>query len=65
MGQRCKEWPNSLFGENLIFSFIPIELLSEIYEIFLNKTDKQRSDSGEYYTPYSLVDLVLNEFALG
>lgn len=43
------------------FSFIPIELLSEIYEIFLNKTDKQRSDSGEYYTPYSLVDLVLNE----
>lgn len=43
------------------FSVIPIELLSEIYEIFLNKTDKEKSKSGEYYTPHSLVDLILNE----
>ncbi|NJO90156.1 MAG: N-6 DNA methylase [Chloroflexia bacterium] len=43
------------------FSVIPIELLSEIYEIFLNKTDEEKSNSGEYYTPHSLVDLILNE----
>lgn len=41
------------------FSVIPIELLSEIYEIFLNTTDKGKY--GEYYTPHSLVDLILNE----
>jgi type I restriction-modification system DNA methylase subunit len=43
------------------FSVIPIELLSEIYEIFLNKTKKEKADQGEYYTPHSLVDLILNE----
>jgi len=43
------------------FSVIPIELLSEIYEIFLNKTVKEKSKNGEYYTPHSLVDLILNE----
>lgn len=43
------------------FSVLPVELLSEIYEIFLNKTDKEKSNSGEYYTPHSLVDLILNE----
>ena len=43
------------------FKVIPIELLSQIYEIFLNKTDKEKSKGGEYYTPHSLVDLILNE----
>ncbi len=43
------------------FSVIPIELISEIYEIFLNKTDKEKSEQGEYYTPHSLVDFILNE----
>ncbi|NQU88438.1 MAG: N-6 DNA methylase, partial [Mariniphaga sp.] len=43
------------------FKVIPIELLSEIYEIFLNKTDEEKSKNGEYYTPHSLVDLILNE----
>lgn len=43
------------------FSVIPIELLSEIYEIFLNNTDEEKSNTGEYYTPHSLVDLILNE----
>lgn len=41
------------------FSVIPIELISQIYEIFLNKTKKEKN--GEYYTPHSLVDLILNE----
>ena len=43
------------------FSVIPIELLSEIYEIFLNKTDEEKSKKGEYYTPHSLVGIILNE----
>lgn len=43
------------------FSVIPIELISEVYEIFLNKTDKEKSEQGEYYTPHSLVDFILNE----
>jgi type I restriction-modification system DNA methylase subunit len=44
------------------FSIIQIELLSEIYENFLaeiNFTLKQ--DTGTYYTPPSLVELILNE----
>jgi len=44
------------------FSIIQIELLSEIYENFLaeiNPTSKQ--DTGTYYTPPSLVELILNE----
>ena len=44
------------------FSIIQIELLSEIYENFLaeiNPTLKQ--DTGTFYTPPSLVELILNE----
>ncbi|RCS26535.1 endonuclease [Polaribacter sp. WD7] len=49
-------YPNwSLFD----FKIIRIELLSEIYENFLSELDKK--DSGTYYTPPSLVELILNE----
>lgn len=41
------------------FSIIRIELLSEIYENFLNELDKK--ETGTYYTPPSLVELILNE----
>jgi hypothetical protein len=41
------------------FKIIRIELLSEIYENFLSELDKK--DSGTYYTPPSLVELILNE----
>lgn len=41
------------------FKIIRIELLSEIYENFLSELDKK--DSGTYYTPPSLVKLILNE----
>lgn len=41
------------------FRYIPIELVSGIYDTFL-KTDKRRSD-GTYYTPLSLVDFMLDE----
>jgi len=41
------------------FSIIRIELLSEIYENFLNVLDKK--ETGTYYTPPALVELILNE----
>lgn len=53
-----------LFGEWRLFRFdiIQIELLSEIYENFITEfKSKRQEESGQYYTPPSLVDLVLNE----
>jgi hypothetical protein len=41
------------------FRYIPIELISGIYDTFL-RTDKRRSE-GTYYTPLSLVDFMLDE----
>ncbi|TDE45538.1 endonuclease [Flavobacterium rhamnosiphilum] len=41
------------------FSIIRIELLSEIYENFLTKLDKR--ETGTFYTPPTLVELVLKE----
>lgn len=48
-----------MYGDWRLFRFdiIRIELLSEIYEHFLGKTKSLR---GQYYTPTSLVDLVLD-----
>jgi len=44
------------------FKIIQIELLSEIYERFLAETDKKKKKkAGAYYTPPSLVALVLDE----
>ncbi len=44
------------------FSIIQIELLSEIYENFLFKTDPiLKKKTGTYYTPPSLVEFILNE----
>ena len=40
------------------FKFIPIELISAVYETFL---DEDRRKSGAYYTPPEIVDYVLNE----
>ena len=40
------------------FEYIPIELISSIYEIFLDKS-KSKKD-GVYYTPPRVVDFVLN-----
>ncbi len=40
------------------FKYIPIELISAIYETFL---DEDRQVSGAYYTPPEIVDYVLNE----
>ena len=44
------------------FSVIRIELLSEIYENFLSELDKkEKKNTGTFYTPPSLVELILNE----
>ena len=44
------------------FSIIQIELLSEIYENFLFKTDPVlKKETGTYYTPPALVEFILNE----
>lgn len=45
------------------FSVIPIELVSAIYEAFLHKEEGKDyiSDNGAYYTPYPLVEFILNE----
>jgi type I restriction-modification system DNA methylase subunit len=53
-----------LFRDEKLFDFsiIRIELLSEIYENFLSELDgKKKKDSGTFYTPPSLVELILNE----
>lgn len=40
------------------FSFIQIELLSEVYENFLGELDEKKA-KGQFYTPYPLVELML------
>lgn len=54
----------SLFEDWRLFNFqiIQIELLSEIYENFLSEIDpSQKQQTGTFYTPPSLVELILNE----
>lgn len=45
------------------FSYIPIELISAIYEEFLHTEEGENeiSSQGAYYTPHPLVEFVLNE----
>ncbi|GHV10076.1 type I endonuclease-methyltransferase fusion protein [Bacteroidia bacterium] len=42
------------------FDFIQIELLSEVYENFLGEL-ADKKEKGQFYTPYSLVELILND----
>ena len=54
----------SLFEDWRLFNFriIQIELLSEIYENFLAEIDPdKKQQTGTFYTPPSLVELILNE----
>lgn len=41
------------------FEYIPIELISGIYDTFLNAPDKR--GAGTYYTPHTLADFILDE----
>ena len=49
-----------LFNNWRLFNFgiIQVELLSEVYELFLGQ---QRLEKGQFYTPHGLVDLILEE----
>jgi type I restriction-modification system DNA methylase subunit len=42
------------------FSFIQIEVLSEVYENFLGESGSKKL-KGQFYTPYILVELMLND----
>lgn len=42
------------------FDFIQIELLSEVYENFLGELEAKK-EKGQFYTPYTLVELILND----
>jgi hypothetical protein len=41
------------------FTYIPLELISEIYDTFLKAGE--RKSLGAFYTPLSLVDFLLDE----
>ncbi|MCI0614334.1 SAM-dependent methyltransferase, partial [bacterium] len=44
------------------FMYIPIELISGIYDTFLySASEKKRREEGAYYTPLSLVDYIIEE----
>ncbi|MCI0692778.1 SAM-dependent methyltransferase [candidate division KSB1 bacterium] len=44
------------------FMYIPIELISGIYDTFLySESEKKRREEGAYYTPLSLVDYIIEE----
>jgi hypothetical protein len=43
------------------FKFIPVELISAIYNRFLGDRPKERKASGAFYTPHFLADLTVNQ----
>lgn len=44
------------------FNIIPIQLISNIYELFFHlKVDDKASKAGTYYTPYHLVSMLMDE----
>ena len=43
------------------FRFIPVELISSIYDRFLNQDDSSRKATGAYFTPRFLADLVVDQ----
>lgn len=54
--QQLALWP--LYSFNLI----PIQLISSIYELFFHlKTDDKNKKDGTYYTPYHLVEMLMDE----
>ena len=43
------------------FKYIPIELISAVYDRFLGEDDKQRRAQGAYYTPMFIADTVISQ----
>ena len=61
-----KHWQLHLEFEAYDFSYIPIEVLSTVYEQFLHSPGKEEKksrgrDAGAYYTPIPVVNLMLSE----
>ena len=42
------------------FEYIPVELISALYDRFLGRDKKARDDDGAYYTPMFLVDTIVS-----
>ena len=57
-GEELDRQQPSLF-EFYDFSIIPIEFISNVYELFIGKENQE--DEGAYYTPLFLVDYILKE----
>ena len=57
-GDDLDEQQPSLFGF-YDFSIIPIEFISNVYELFIGKDNQEKE--GAYYTPLFLVDYILKE----
>ena len=57
-GEDLDEMQPSLF-EFYDFSIIPIEFISNVYELFIGKDNQEKE--GAYYTPLFLVDYILKE----
>jgi hypothetical protein len=43
------------------FRFIPVELISAVYDRFLGEREKERRDRGAFYTPMFLADTVVSQ----
>ena len=43
------------------FSYVPVELISSIYDRFLNQQDSDRRSFGSYFTPTFLADLAVDQ----
>ncbi len=43
------------------FAYIPIELISAVYDRFLGEREKERREQGAYYTPMFLADTVVSQ----
>lgn len=55
------EASENLFFYAYQFEFIPIELISSIYEKFYSTKPDQQRDTGSYYTPAALVEFVMSQ----
>ncbi|MCP4486280.1 MAG: N-6 DNA methylase [Gammaproteobacteria bacterium] len=49
----------SFWGYN--FQYIPVELISAVYDRFLGEKERERKDLGAYYTPMFLADTVMTQ----
>jgi len=58
-GDNPETGQRSLF-ESYVFSYVPIETLSVVYQQFLHQKGKEK-EKGAYYTPVHLVNFILDE----